>query len=91
MQKHQKVGSIEQQYKSKLIIILICLNISLGSFYYGYSLAYLATIPIETIIKVFSIDLQPSVASGLLNGCIPVGGFLGAMGSSIIINHFSRR
>jgi len=71
--------------------MLICLNIALGSFYFGYSLAYLATIPIETTIKIFNIDLQPSVASGLLNGCIPVGGLLGAMGSSIIISRFSRR
>jgi hypothetical protein len=32
-----------------------------------------------------------SIAQGILNGCIPIGAFIGAAGSSFIIQRFSRR
>ena len=80
-----------QKYKSKLQIILIGLNLSLAYFYFGYCLTYLATIPISTIVKVYSIEIDPPIASGLLNGCIPIGGLFGALGTSLILKYFSRR
>jgi hypothetical protein len=41
--------------------------------------------------KFFSIDLDDGTASGVLNGCIPVGALVGALISSILIAKFSRR
>ncbi len=66
-------------------------NIALGFFYYGYCLVYLGAIPIVTILATFQTDVAPGIAQGLLNGCIPVGAFLGALSSSLIISRFSRR
>jgi hypothetical protein len=78
-------------YQSKLKISLIVLNICLSSFYFGYCIVYLGQIDIETIKKVFDIDLSPGTASGVLNGCIPIGALMGALSSSILIAKFSRR
>jgi hypothetical protein len=81
----------KKRYKSKLMISLMTQSIALGFFFFGYCLVYLGSIPIDTILSVFGSNYSRGIAQGLLNGCIPVGGFLGAMFSSVITKHFSRR
>lgn len=70
---------------------LIVWNITLASFYFGYCLVYLGTIPIETIMKIYNIDFDKGVTKGILNGCVPMGALCGALVSSIIISKFSRK
>jgi hypothetical protein len=67
------------------------LNICLSSFYFGYSVVYLGQIDSDALVKIFDIPLTASTASGILNGCIPIGALLGALSSSILIAKFSRR
>lgn len=78
-------------YQSKLKISLMVLNICLSSFYFGYCVVYLGQIDPETLVKIFDIPLTPATASGVLNGCIPIGALLGALSSSVLIAKFSRR
>ena len=67
------------------------LNLQISFFYFGYSLVYFSTIDIETLMKIFNVDMAVHNADGLLKGCIPVGGGIGALGSYIFIKKFSRR
>lgn len=78
-------------YKSKAQITLIVLNIALSSFYFGYCMVYFGQLNISSILDILSFDMDPNVAKGLLNGCIPVGGLFGALSSSILLNKLSRR
>lgn len=66
-------------------------NITLASFYFGYGLVYLGTIPVETLMKVYHIDFDKGVTQGILNGCVPIGALCGALMSSIVISKFSRK
>lgn len=81
----------KRRYRSKIRIGLIVANIALGFFYFGYCLVYFGSIPITTILKAYHAAIDQGVAQGILNGCIPVGGFLGSMASSYIIARLSRR
>ena len=78
---------IEMIYK----LILICLNIALSSTVFGYFLIYLGALPFETVTDIYKITLSKGLAQGLLNGCIPIGGFVGALFGSALISYFSRR
>lgn len=80
-----------QRYKSKGKLILICLNIALSSTVFGYFLIYLGALPFETVTDIYKITLSKGLAQGLLNGCIPIGGFVGALFGSALISYFSRR
>ncbi len=72
-------------------MVLITWNISLSSFYFGYSVVYLASIPFPTIASLYDIRINMGVAQGVLNGCIPLGGMIGALLSSKAIAIFSRK
>jgi hypothetical protein len=52
---------------------------------------YFGQLDINTIIKIFNIDLDETTAKGILNGCIPVGALFGALGSSFLLKRLSRR
>lgn len=78
-------------YKSKLMITAMTWNITISSFYFGYCMVYLGTINISTLKTIYDISLSNDVASGLLNGCIPIGGLLGAISTSFLIARLSRR
>lgn len=39
----------------------------------------------------YNIDMKQSVAEGLLVGCMPIGGGIGALSSSFLIERYSRR
>lgn len=72
-------------------ISLIIINITLSSFYFGYTIVSLGSVDIDTLKDVYDITLSDGTASGLLNGCIPIGALIGALSSSIIIAKFSRK
>ena len=72
-------------------ISLIILNISLSFFYFGYSIVYLGSIDIATLKKIYVTDISDGTASGVLNGCVPIGALFGALGSTFFIARFSRR
>lgn len=78
-------------YNSMFKIAVIVWNIAFSSFYFGYCIVYLGSIPIETLKDVFGITLDDGTAQGLLNGCIPIGALAGALSSSLLISRFSRR
>lgn len=85
---------ITQRYKSMCQISLIILNIALSSFYFGYNMVYLSQINADELTtnifpKPDGFDVP--LASGLLNGCIPAGGLIGALSSSIFLRLLSRR
>lgn len=63
----------------------------MSSFYFGYSLAYFGSFDFDVIAEIFSITDALNTNNGLLQGCIPVGGGIGALGSSIVIKKLSRR
>ena len=46
-------GKDKITYRSKLKISLIVFNITLSSFYFGYSIAYFGQLEIKTMLKIF--------------------------------------
>ena len=78
-------------YKSKSRILAMVLTYSLSTFYFGYSLVYFGAIPIETTIHFYRIRVGRAIASGVINGCVPIGALFGALLSVFLIAHFSRR
>lgn len=67
------------------------LNICLSPFYFGYSIQYLGTFDFENIKTIFNITIDTETAKGLANGCVPIGGGIGALTSFIILKKFSRK
>jgi hypothetical protein len=85
---------VEDTYKSFRKILQNVLVITLGSFYFGYTLTYISTIPIVEVMNYFKIEQyvsSPSNVQGILSGIIPVGGGIGALLSSIVNKRLSRR
>ena len=68
------------------------LNITLSAFYFGYSIAYFGQLDVATMLRILDYDgIDASTAKGILNGCIPVGGLVGALCSSVLIRKLSRK
>lgn len=65
--------------------------IALSSIYFGYVQVYLGAIKIETIVKVYNVDFDQSLAQGLLNGCIPFGAIFGSLSIQLLLSKLSRR
>lgn len=72
-------------------MLLLIVNISLSSFYFGYIIIYLNVIDFDTVIKIFSIDMEKAQAEGFLTFCVPLGGLFGSLLSSYFIKNISRR
>lgn len=72
-------------------ILMIIFNIALSSFYFGYAMVYLPAIDFAAIYKLYGIQINYQVAQGILVACVPIGGGLGAVSSSILLEKFSRR
>jgi len=71
--------------------MLLIANVSLSSFYFGYTIIYLSVIDFTVVMDIYAIDISKSDAEGLLTFCVPLGGCLGALASSYFINKVSRR
>jgi hypothetical protein len=73
------------------MIILICCNIALSSFYFGYMNNYFGALNLATMIEIFKIPYSPGVASGIVNGIIPLSSIIGAFVTYQFIVNSSRR
>jgi hypothetical protein len=82
---------IQQRYKSFIQLVVVISTFALGTFYFGYVIAYFSSIDFDTLIKVYGITWDKPTAKGLLTGCVPIGGGIGALASDILIKRFSRR
>lgn len=80
-----------QRFRSFSSILLIISTIALSSFYFGYAMVYLPAIDFQSIYALYNISLSYSVAQGILVACVPIGGGLGAVSSSLLVEKFSRR
>lgn len=67
------------------------LNICLSPFYFGYTIQYLGTFKFDNIIQLFNITIDAETAKGLYNGCVPVGGGIGALSSFLLLKYLSRK
>lgn len=79
------------RYKSFIHILLLVLTVALGSFYFGYTLAYLNAIDFDVVVRIYKVNWDHTTAEGLLTGCIPIGAGIGALITEILIQKFSRR
>lgn len=68
----------------------IC-SICLSEIYFGYTLIYLSAVDFPVIVDIFSIDFDISLAQGLFQGIVPIGGAFGAYISSFLVATISRR
>lgn len=84
-------GPLQQRYKSFSQLLFVVSTFALGTFYFGYAIAYFSSIEFDTLADVYNIDWSKSTAKGLLTGCLPIGGGIGALASDILIKRFSRR
>lgn len=66
-------------------------NLAVSLFNYGYLLVCVAQIKTATLIDLYQINLGHGLAAGFLSGSFPIGGFFGAILSTMIVNRFSRR
>lgn len=71
--------------------MLLVINFSLSSFYFGYTIIYVNVVSFSTIMDVFNVTMEKSKAEGLLTFCVPLGGLFGAFLSSEFISKISRR
>ena len=84
-------GPLQQRYKSFVQLLIVVSTFALGTFYFGYTIAYFSSIEFDTLIKVYGISFDKTTAQGILTGCVPIGGGIGALSSDILIKRFSRR
>lgn len=54
-------------------------------------MVYLPAMDFQAIYSLYHINITYSVAQGILVACVPIGGGLGAVSSSLLIQKFSRR
>ena len=81
-----------QTYKNFGWLLGVVLTAALGSLFFGYSLAYISSIPIEqTISNVGDNGWSNNTVKGVMSGIIPIGAGLGALSSSIFNQKFTRR
>ena len=81
----------KQRYKSFTHIASVISSFALGAFYFGYSMGYFSSIDFDTIMKIYGIEWERTTAQGVLTGCLPIGGGIGALSSNILTQKFSRR
>ena len=75
-----------------LKLTLIVTLISLSSFYFGYCLTYLSTIPKSTLAKYYGILITSSDSTlPILTGAMPVGGIFGSLLANLVMRKFTRR
>jgi hypothetical protein len=60
-------------------------------FYNGYTLIYISAINFNVIAEDFKIDFSKSVAQGIFQGIVPIGGAVGCLSSAYFLQTFSRK
>lgn len=87
----QLANPLLQRYKSFKQLLSIVATFALGTFYFGYTIAYFSSIDFDTLVSIYSITWSKTLAQGLLTGCVPIGAGIGALASDILMKQFSRR
>jgi TRAP-type C4-dicarboxylate transport system permease small subunit len=77
--------------KSACKVLGYIFTLCISEFYFGYTLIYLSAIDFNTIITEYSITMEPSVAEGIFQGIVPIGGAIGAFSSALILSRLSRK
>lgn len=68
------------------------LLISLSSFYFGFVLTFLETIPKATLARFYGPIIVDSASTlPILNGAMPVGAIFGSLLANIVMRLFTRR
>jgi hypothetical protein len=88
---YQQSDPLSQRYKSLIQLVTVVSSFALGTFYFGYAIAYFSSIDFDAVATIYDITWDKTTAQGLLTGCIPIGGGIGALSSDILIRRFSRR
>ena len=73
--------------KLTLAVSLICIS----SFYYGFSLTYLSTVPSSTLEESYGKSVGDPTVNSVLIGCVPLGAILGSLLANPMMRIFSRR
>ena len=77
--------------KNPFLSLYFVMTFCLSSMYFGYTLVYLSAVNFSVIAKLYSIDFDISLAQGLFQGVLPIGGAIGATLSTKFITMLSRR
>jgi len=67
------------------------LTVCISLFYFGYTLIYISTISFNVIVEDFKIDFNKSIAQGIFQGIVPIGGAVGAVSSAYFLQNLSRK
>lgn len=80
-----------RSYHNLTKLTLVISLVSISSFYFGFSLTYLSTIPSSTLeISYGSVVGNPTV-NAVLIGCVPLGAIFGSLLANPMMKIFSRR
>lgn len=79
------------KYKSFARILLMILNICMSPFYFGYTITYMGTFNFQMVANIYNITIFDSAAEGIYNGCVPIGGGIGALTSFLLLKYLSRK
>lgn len=90
-QEEKPINIVHQRYQSFPKVLLLMINISLSSLYFGYTIIYLNVIDFATVMDIFGITMEKSQAQGFLTFCVPLGGLFGSLLSSYFLKNVSRR
>lgn len=82
-----------RNYRSYAIILLICMNAAVSSFYFGYSMVYLATFPhFSFVMETYDVNFgSEHLTKSLVQGVVSIGCILGAILSWFVVQTISRR
>lgn len=83
--------SPDRKTKSAMFAFYFIFTLCLSDFYFGYMLVYLSAVDFNIVVEKFHIDFDPSVAQGVFQGIMPIGGAVGAISSAYFLGLFSRR
>jgi len=72
-------------------VIYYMLTVCISLFYFGYTLIYISTISFNVIVEDFKIDFNKSIAQGIFQGIVPIGGAVGAVSSAYFLQNLSRK
>lgn len=65
--------------------------ISLSSFYYGFVLTYLSTIPKSTLVKYYGDVINQTSTLPIISGAMPIGAIFGSLLANVLMRFFTRR
>lgn len=89
--KEASIPEEGRSYHHLTKLTLVISLIGLSSFYFGFSLTYLSTIPSSTLEMSYGSSLGNPTVNAILIGCVPLGAILGSLLANPMMRVFSRR